>query len=106
MKRKPPAIVSSQKELAAALGCTDRHVRNYLAAGMPRLPNGTYDVGACRLWVANNIRPKGNVRPGGLGERRQRAHIRNLEIQTRTRRFKLAALRGAGKTSGRHTAVG
>jgi hypothetical protein len=38
-------------EVAKALHCSDRHIQNFVRAGMPRSAHGRYDLEACKQWA-------------------------------------------------------
>ncbi len=68
-------IVSTQKELAIALGCDERTIRRYVAKGMPHGDN-SYDIEKCREWTSNNVLQRVVVDPTGtLAEQFLKAKI-------------------------------
>jgi hypothetical protein len=62
-------ICRTRQQLATELGLSDaRSITGYIARGMPRLADGSFDVDACRAWQQRNIvRRGGNCEPQTSG---------------------------------------
>lgn len=57
--------MKSAAQLARSLGVTERTIRNYVRAGLPRRPDGTYSPAAARAWLEDNAPgTRGGVREG------------------------------------------
>jgi len=56
MTKKEPANYATAAEIAADFGCSERQVRNFAAAGMPKAAHGKYDLLDCWRWYARKLR--------------------------------------------------
>jgi len=87
-----PRIVRTQREVAETLGVSPRTVRLWRQRGMPRRPDGRYDLSEIRRWRQEHV--------GGVGgsktavERLREVTIRYREVRTELEKIKLQRERG------------
>ena len=55
MDKQKYEIIVGVADLAAELGVSDQTIHNYVAAGLPKLAHGKYDLVACYRWMNRKL---------------------------------------------------
>lgn len=79
----------TQARFALAVGRSDRQIRSYIQAGMPRRKDGKIDRAKAEKWIAENVKPTGRAADGAPSGRayweefrvRQIAQQEELELR-------------------------
>jgi len=91
VKKKDGFITKKIPELAKALDCTARTVRNWISEGMPVRADKTYDIEAIRAWRRERDNRRKPSEKEAYETKILKARLRNLELEHQEKMAKLVS---------------